>query len=186
VRRPSQKLAVLTVNCGATMNVKRGLWRAWIFVTVLWVLGTGTLAYFLMVDAVAKNYQWLVLLRKDVKEPWKHFEDLPIYEIAHWPSKEGLSVAFNPLDYEYASQWNKDVDAGKTILVDFPDHSKLYLNAQLTKEDQTYLSRAFWDQRWERWATIGLPFAGLVVLPPIVVLMLGSFMLWVARGFAHD
>jgi hypothetical protein len=140
------------------MNVRRGLWRAWIFVTLLWVLGSGTLAYFLAVDAVSKNYQWLMLLRKDVKEPWKHFEDRSLYEIARSPSKEGLTVAFNPVDYEYVSQWNKDVDAGKTVRVDFPDHSRLYLNAQLTTEDQTYLSRAFWNQPMgtlgHRWITL--------------------------------
>jgi hypothetical protein len=168
------------------MNVRRGLWRAWIFVTLLWVLGSGTLAYFLAVDAISKNYQWLMLLRKDVKEPWKHFEDLPLYAIVRSPSKEGLAVAFNPVDYEYVSQWNKDVDDGKTVRVDFSDRSKLYLNAQLTTEDQTYLSRAFWNQRWERWATIGLPVAGLVVAPPIVLLILGSFMFWVGQGFARD
>lgn len=168
------------------MNVKRGLWRSWLFVTLLWVLGSGTLAYFLVSEAVSKNYQWVMLLRKDVEEPWKHIEDLPLYEITRSPSKEGLTVAFNTLDYEYVSQWNKDVVAGKTVRVDFPDHSKLYLNGQLTPQDQAYLSQAFWDQRWERWATVGLPFVALVAGPPVVLLVLGSFIFWVGRGFARD
>jgi hypothetical protein len=137
-------------------------------------------------DTIARPYQWVVLMRKDVKEPWKLFQDLPLYQIAVSPSKDSRAVSFNNLDYEYWTQWNKDVDAGKTVLVNFPDSSKLYLNAELTKEDQTYLSKAFWDQRWERWGAMSLPFLGAIFLPPLALLLLGAFLVWVGRGFAHD
>jgi hypothetical protein len=50
----------------ATMNVRQGLWRTWIFVTVLWVIGTATVAWFVVPQNVAGKYQYVYNIRKDV------------------------------------------------------------------------------------------------------------------------
>jgi hypothetical protein len=38
------------------MNVRRGLWRIWIFLTVLWVIGTAALAYMIMPDSLTAGH----------------------------------------------------------------------------------------------------------------------------------
>jgi hypothetical protein len=47
------------------MNVTRGLWRAWIFVTLLWVVGTAWVAYIALPEWVAQKYQYVEPLRKE-------------------------------------------------------------------------------------------------------------------------
>jgi hypothetical protein len=54
----------------------------------------------------------------------------------------------------------------------------------MTKVDQDYVAKAFWNQRWGRWATEALPWVAGAVAPPIILLLLGSFLFWVFRGFA--
>jgi hypothetical protein len=52
------------------MNVRRGLWRSWIFPTVLWVIGIASLAYMIMPDSVAsRKYQYVYHMRSDVPDP---------------------------------------------------------------------------------------------------------------------
>ena len=53
------------------MNVRRGLWRAWIFVSALWVIGTMALAALILPDNVAKKYQYVYAMRSDVPDPNK-------------------------------------------------------------------------------------------------------------------
>ncbi|KRR21404.1 hypothetical protein CQ14_07080 [Bradyrhizobium lablabi] len=165
------------------MNVRRGLWRAWIFVTVLWLIGTAGLAYLVMPDQIARKYQYVYNMRKDVGDPNKVDWSKDFYALMRSPSKEQLSATFDLLEYQYVTSWNEDVQKGTMIAADFPDRSRLYLSAQLTKEDQNYVSKAFWDQRWERYAKEAVPFVAGAILPPLVLLLLGSSLVWVGRGF---
>lgn len=71
------------------------------------------------------------------------------------------------------------------IQVDFPDKSTLYLSAELTKEDQNFVCREFWEQRWERWGAEALPYFMWAVMPPLMLLVLGGFLYWVIQGFAR-
>ncbi|MDH2356563.1 hypothetical protein QCM80_38975 [Bradyrhizobium sp. SSUT112] len=75
---------------------------------------------------------------------------------------------------------------GTLISADFPDTSKLYLSSQMTKEDQNYVAKQFWDQRWWRYGSDLVPFIAIAIVPPIGLLLLGSFLLWVVRGFSSS
>ena len=53
------------------MNVGRGLFRAWIVVSVLWIVGASSMAYvFMSPNTVRGNFQ-PVLQIKGGLEPWK-------------------------------------------------------------------------------------------------------------------
>jgi hypothetical protein len=166
------------------MNVGRGLFRAWILVTVLWCFGVGALAYTIVPDQLSHGkwqYVYEMRDRKDVPDwaiDWKR----PLYEIMRSPSIEKLKVGFSELGYEYVQQWDKHVAEGR-MMASFPDGSLLYLDKQLTQADQECLARAFWDQRWRRYAEIGKTWAAVLVGPPIALFIIGWALLWVGRGF---
>jgi hypothetical protein len=169
------------------MNARRGLWRAWIFVAILWVIGTSALTWLILPESIAsRKYQYIFAMRGDVPDPNNVDWNKPLYEIMRSPSRDKLSVAFDFVPYQYISSRDEDVNKGTEIRVEFPDGSKLYLNVGLNGDDRTYLSAAFWDQRWVRWGKEGLPWLAGAIVPPIILLLLGSFLFWVVRGFAHD
>ena len=165
------------------MNVGRGLFRAWIFVTVLWCIGVGALAYTIVPGQLSHGkWQYVHQMRKDV-EPWKEDWTRPYYENMRSPSVEKLAVSFDELGYEYVERWKKYVADGTMTAISFPDGSLLYLDTHLTQPDQEYLARAFWDQRWWRYAEIGKTWAAVLVGPPIALFIIGWALLWVGRGF---
>jgi hypothetical protein len=168
------------------MNVRRGLWRTWIFLSVLWIIGTVTLAYFVLLESVARKYQYVYIMKKDVGDPNKVDWTKDFYALMQSPSKENLPSTFDILTYQYVASWEEDVKKGKMIAADFPDKSRLYFSAEMTKDDQNYISKAFWDQRWERWGIEALPWGAGAIVPPIILLLLGSFLVWVGRGFTRD
>ena len=168
------------------MNVGRGLFRAWILVTVLWCIGVGALAY-TIVHAEISHWKWQYVhqMRKEIsitqaeKVDWTR----PYYENFRSPSVEKLAVSFDELGYEYVASWNNHVTEGTMTTISFPDGSLLYLNTDLTEADQQYLAQAFWGQRWWRYAKIGKMWAAVLAGPPIALFILGWGLLWVGRGF---
>jgi hypothetical protein len=169
------------------MNVRRGLWRTWIFLTALWVIGTVTLAYFVLPESVAsRKYQYVYNMRSDVPDPNKVDWTKDFYSLMQSPSKEKLASTFDIQTYQYATTWDEDVKKGMLITVEFPDKSHLYMSAQMTQVDRDYVAKAFWNQRWERWGIETLPWVAGAIVPPIILLLLGSFMVWVGRGFTRD
>jgi hypothetical protein len=110
---------------------------------------------------------------------WKR----PYYENMRSPSAEKLAVTFYELEYQYSQSWDQSVKDGKLTVIEMPDHSSLYLNTDLTKNDQEYLSKAFWGQRWWRYAGFAKVWVPILVAPPIVLFILGWAVLWVCRGF---
>jgi hypothetical protein len=166
------------------MNVGGGLFRGWMLMTVIWLIGAGTLAYFIIGDEIWRwKWQYVHIMREDVPDPnevdWKG----PYYENMRSPSAEKLAVTFSELEYQYVQPWNEYVKEGKMVLKEMPDHSSLYLDTHLTKDDQEYLVRAFWDQRWSRYASFAKIWIPILVVPPIVLFILGWALLWVCRGF---
>jgi hypothetical protein len=163
------------------MNVGRGLFRAWIFLTLLWLIGVASLAYFIIGDQVSRwKWQHLHQSRTNIGEiDWS----LPYYEIMRSPSAENLAVTFDELGYQYVQVWDQSVKDGKLTIIEMPDRSSLYLNTHLTERDQEYLSKAFWDQRWWRYASFAKVWVPILVGPPIVLFILGWAILWVCRGF---
>jgi len=184
----SRKVEALGVGFGSGswgMNVRRGLWRAWIFVTALWVIGTVALAFIIVPESVAgRKYQYVYNMRSDVPDPNKVDWTKDFYSLMQSPSKEKLSSTFDILTYQYEKSWDEDVKKGTLITAEFPDKSHLYMSAQMTKVDQDYVAKAFWNQRWGRWATEVWPWVAGAIVPPIILLLLGSFLFWVFRGFA--
>ena len=169
------------------MDLRRGLWRAWIFVTVLWLIGAAGLAYVVVPDRIAQKYQYVYDIRGDAgDDPNKVDWSKDFYALMRSPSKEQLPVTFDILEYRYVTSRDEDVKKGTEIAADFPDKSRLYLSARLTKDDQNYVSQAFWDQRWWRYANETVPFVAGAILPPLVLFLLGSFLIWVGRGFVSD
>jgi hypothetical protein len=168
------------------MNIRRGLWRAWIFVTVLWIIGASALAFVVLPDNVARKYQYIYNMREDVGDPNSVDWTKDFYALMQSPSRNMLPAAFDILAYQNVASSDGDVKKGTMIAVDFPDRSRLYMSAQMTKDDQNYVSKAFWDQRWKRYGTEALPFIGGALIPPLVLLILGSFLMWVGRGFARE
>jgi len=165
------------------MNVGRGLFRAWVLVTVLWCIGVGALAYATVPDQLSHwKWQYLHQVREKI-EISKLDSTRPYYENMRSPSVEKLAVTFEELGYKYVAQWDKRVSEGTMTTVSFPDGSLLYVDTELTEADQLYLARAFWDQRWWRYAEVGKTWAAVLAGPPIALLILGWALLWVGRGF---
>jgi len=170
------------------MNVGRGLFRAWIFLTVLWLIGAGAFAY--IIEGEVSHWKWIYInqWREDVRPT---LEDIfegrrpipPYYEMYRSPSAEKLSVTFDEVG-RLLEGWDQFVKDGTAKIVKMPDDSSLYLStAELTEQDQQYLAKAFWDQRWRRYASFAKFWVPMLVVPPIVLFILGWAILWVCRGF---
>jgi hypothetical protein len=118
------------------MNIRRGLWRAWIFVTVLWIIGASALAFVVLPDNVARKYQYIYNMREDVGDPNSVDWTKDFYALMQSPSRNMLPAAFDILAYQHVASSDGDVKKGRMIAVDFPDRSRLYMSAQMTKDDQ--------------------------------------------------
>ena len=142
----------------------------------------------LLIIAVAPDhfkgqpYQYVYKMRSDAK-PSDQDWTKPLYEIMRSPSKELLPVTFFDVEWKYREEWDKNVKNGAMHKVDFPDGSFLYLSSALTTEDQTYVAKAFWEQRWKRWLAAMWPWIVGGLVPPVIFFIIGWVMLWVARGF---
>jgi hypothetical protein len=109
------------------MNVGRGLFRAWILLTALWLIGAGALAYFIIDDQISRwKWQYVHVLRNDI-HPSEVDWSLPYYENMRSPSAEKLAVTFAELEYPYVGSWNESVEKGKMVLKKMPDHSSFIL-----------------------------------------------------------
>jgi len=134
-------------------------------VTVLWIIGASALAFVVLPDNVARKYQYIYNLRGDVGNPNGVDWTKDFYALMQSPSRNLLPVAFDVLAYQNVASLDEDVKKGTMITVEFPDRSAVYIS-EMTKDDQNYVSRAFWDQRWKRYGTEALPFVGGALIPP--------------------
>jgi hypothetical protein len=147
------------------------------------LIGAGTLAYFIIGGEVS-NWKWqYVHQTRTTTPPWEVDWSRPYYEIMRSPSAEKLAVTFSELEYQYVQSWDQDVKDGKLAPIKMPDDSSLYLSTLLTEQDQLYLAKAFWDQRWSRYVSFIKFWGPMLVVPPIVLFILGWAILWVCRGF---
>ena len=134
-------------------SVGRGLFRGWIFLTVLWLIGAGTLAYFIIRREVS-HWKWQYVHEARTNTlPGEVDWSRPYYEMMRSPSAENLAVTFMKLEYQYTQEWDQFVKDGKLKIVKMPDDSLLYFSTDLTEQDQLYLAKAFWDQRWWRYVS---------------------------------
>ena len=162
------------------MNVGRGLFRGWVLLTVLWLIGVGISAYVVIGDEISRGrWQYVDQSRTNGEIDWSR----PYYEIMRSPSADKLAVTFEELEYRYFERWNQLIKDGKLTPVKMPDDSLLYFYPSLTEQDQLYLAAAFWDQRWWRYVSFAKVWVPILVVPPIVLFILGWAILWVSRGF---
>ena len=166
------------------MNVRRGLLWAWVLFSITWLIYIGVLAKNAVPAEIASTkYTYVYQLRAGIDPDDMEDRSRPLYEIIRSPSDEKLDSEFDLVRSEYLSDWDEYAEEGKLKIVEFPDHSKLYLSPALTEADQTYLSQQFWDQRPIRWTKAVEPWLAAAALPPIIVLLLGLGTVWVIRSF---
>jgi len=90
---------------------------------VLWLIGAGTLAYFLIGHEVSHwKWQYVHIMRNDAPDPNEVDWSLPYYEIMRSPSGE-LTVTFDEVGYDYVQSWDQSVKDGKLTVVKMPDGS---------------------------------------------------------------
>jgi hypothetical protein len=165
------------------MSARRGLFWAWVLFSAVWVIYIAILiSNEVPAEIASTRYSYVYQLRPDI-EPDSADWSRPIYEIVRSPSDEKLDSQFDLVDPVYFSDWDEYTTEGKLKIIEFPDHSKLYLSHALTEEDQTYLSRQFWGQRSFRWSNILEPWLVAAALPPTIALLLGLGTSWVVRSF---
>jgi hypothetical protein len=162
------------------MNVGRGLFRAWVVISVLWIGGACIMSYmFAWPDTVWGGFQPSAL----AKFPLSEIDfSKPFYETMHSPSAEKLGVAFHSVGWQQRIDWEKDPSM---IMVKMPDGSRLYMNAGFNEADRNYIAKQFWDQRWMRWGYAAGIIALWAFVPCALLFIIGYALLWVGRGFTR-
>jgi len=165
------------------MKVRRSLSLAWVLFSIVWLICIGVLASKRVPAKIASTkYSYAYQLRADTN-PNSTDWSRPLYEVIHSPSAERLESQFDPVDWDYHSEWDDYAKEGKLKIIEFPDHSKLYLSPALVEADQTYLSQQFWDQRSARWSKTLEPWLAAAAFPPIILLLSGLGTMWMVRSF---
>ena len=163
------------------MNIKRGLFRAWITMSALWCAGVGAIA-FTIVPSVVQNarYSYVHVLKKDFPPgPDGLPENVEDWVIPPRDVKE--QPMFSEIELRYIDDWEKRGKDGRMVVTNYA--GKLFLPIAISEVDRVYLREAFKQQSWRRWSSAALPFFWIAVVPVIVVFGLGAAAFWVARGF---
>ncbi|SFL42334.1 hypothetical protein SAMN03159423_1930 [Bradyrhizobium sp. NFR13] len=131
------------------MNVGRGLFRAWVLISVLWIIGASFVAYNVVEpDTIRGAFQPRWMAKGGIVDPWKIDFSKPFDETMRSRSAEKLSVKFYKVEWKYQNEWNKD---GSMAVAEMPDGSRLYMHSQYSETDKNYIAQQFLDQRWNRW-----------------------------------
>jgi hypothetical protein len=161
------------------MNIGRGLFRAWLLVSILWIIGAGLTAYTIVAPATLHGrFQPTLIMKKETTAEQVNKIDFgkPFYDFGVSPTQLNSTIEFS-IDQINPTGLSQYID------VEFPDGSRLDIPAGYSEADKNYISKQFWDQRWSRWAgTVG-PIAVWAFVPCIVLFIFGYCLLWVGRGF---
>jgi hypothetical protein len=143
------------------MNVGRGLFRAWILVSVLWIIiGGSVIAYTIVApDTIWGSFQ-----------PWLTDEEAGLPPRAE---QNQLSRAFSPIR----------LGRPDMVRIEMPDGSQLYMPESLSEAVRTRIAEQFWNQRWSRWGRAAAIIALWAFIPCLMLFFLGYGLLWVGRGF---
>jgi hypothetical protein len=161
------------------MNIGRGLFRAWLLVSILWIVGAGFTTYTIVApDTLNGRYQPTVIMKKGTTPEQVNKIDFgkPFYDFGVSPAQLNSTIVFSR---DQIGQ----TGLSQIIDVDFPDGSHLYIPAGYSEADKNYISKQFWDQRWSRWASAAGLIAARAFVPCIVLFIFGYSLLWVGRGF---
>jgi hypothetical protein len=160
------------------MNIGRGLFRAWILVSALWIAGA---VYLFITQIVGAQYAPIVLVKKGATpELYTKVIDEPnspdFYAYFRSPAGENLEMEFTAVDKP---------PADPNAFINFPDGTKLYVPKGYSTTDKNYIAEQYWQQRWSRWAYTGWPFVRWALVPCVALFIIGYALLWVGRGFKH-
>ncbi|MCA1452158.1 hypothetical protein I6F35_02875 [Bradyrhizobium sp. BRP22] len=165
------------------MNVGRGLFRAWVLISVLWIIGAGFVAYTIVAPDTIRGVFQPAGATKGGLNPWAVDYRKPFYETMRSPSAEKLSVQFFEVQRTDQTQWDKD---SSMAVVEMPDGSRLYMHDGYNDADKDYIARQFWDQRWGRWGYAAGVVTAWAFVPCILLFIFGYSLLWVGRGFGRS
>ena len=162
------------------MNVRRGLLRVWMLMSCLWIAGVGVLGYndIKKGDAFSSGrYQFVLVVKEGVNIFAAKREDFVAPR-----SIEG-GPKFSALPHRLYQIWSKSVSDGRKVQHVLPDGTSLFLPSYLSKDDQDYLKKQFWSQRWGRWFEAVWGWALFAFGVPIAVFVLGRAVQWAVSGF---
>lgn len=163
------------------MNVGRGLVRAWIVVSIIWIVVAGPTLYFIMAgDIEHGNFQPTVVVRKEAGEIDKIDWNRPFYELAISPTAAKLQMEFAPVEWLYVPDWKKGQSHN---IVTLPDGSTLFVPKGYNQADKDYITHQFWEQRWRRLMGAFTFAAGFALVPCALLFILGYATWWIGRGF---
>ena len=162
------------------VNVGRGLFRAWIVVTVVWTIGSSLLTYEIMGrDLIRGSFQPMAAYKKP--GPYTDAEVFgPFYGLVRSPSAERLTLTFRPVEYEDRTKWENDP---KMLIVKMPDESRVFMAVEYNRADRDYIAMQFWDQRWWRRGELAKHAALWSIAPMLALFVVVYSLLWVGRGF---
>jgi len=165
------------------MNVERGLFRGWVFVSAIWIAVVIAFGYALVPEGIEhQRYQYVATLKQNV-DPWKLNWSLPHYDLVKSPAAEKIEPTFSQVDPSYWSRWEDERRAGKLKAFSYAGDGELYLDSAWNDNDERYLRKAFESSRWQRWVPALAKWSLGAVLPPVLLLIFGLGAVWVSRGF---
>lgn len=141
------------------MNWSKGLWRGWLAAALLW---GAVVAAFAAADLQGRH----------------PFAGLYAYSDAR--------DAFLPQHYAADEAVVEDgVRRGVVARTDFPDGTSLAAPPGLGEERVRQIAERFWAERWTRRAEVLWPWGLRAAVPPLLLLLSGALVLWIARGFGR-
>ncbi len=141
------------------MNWSKGLWRGWLAAALLW---GAVVAAFAAADLRGRH----------------PFAGLYAYSDAR--------DAFLPQHYAADEAVVEDgVRRGVVARTGFPDGTSLAAPPDLGEERVRALAERFWAERWARRAEVLWPWGLRAAVPPLLLLLSGALLLWIARGFGR-
>jgi GYF domain 2 len=161
-------------------RVGRGLFRAWVVVSALWIAGTSVVGYWTVVpDVVHGNFQAEGRIKVGL-DPANFDPKKPFYDQVRSPSVEKLKVTFLPLDWATRSKFDEDAFMKK---FEVENGGFVYMPKSYNNEDTKYIVLQFVDQSWGRWGRAAATISLWALIPCIALFILGYTLLWIGRGF---
>jgi hypothetical protein len=154
------------------MNAGRGLFRAWIVVSILWI---GVVAGF-YAPLFGSNYAPMMRIKGSPSEEATKVIRGPstpnFYNYVASPAAEKQTVEF------VRSRSAEPMTKTNYLKFGFPDGTTLHIPAGYNQWDRDYIAEQFEQQEWSRRMS---DIALFGVVPLVVLFALGYVLLWVAR-----
>lgn len=164
------------------MNAKKGLFRVWVVVSILWSVLIGMQTYVAMTSPFAfpTEYFYVPQLKsKQTKPDWTR----PFYELNLKPGSGPEKEKFSELDWDEKKEWEASGRMAASTAIQFEDGTLLYIPTDIIKSDGRRIGEYFLSQKWERYLDKFWFYIVALIVPPVVLLLLGIAGFWIFRGF---